>query len=76
MLSQRIQVLVCICHLYLLTYKRKFLKLKQFKTFAEINPEPSIAAALQELYKTVDDVELYAGAVAEEVTIHYSERKI
>jgi len=42
---------------------RKFLHLKQLKTFEEINPH--LSATLKELYHHVDDVELYPGLVAE-----------
>eukprot|EP00026_Physarum_polycephalum_P003296 Phypoly_transcript_03306.p1 GENE.Phypoly_transcript_03306~~Phypoly_transcript_03306.p1 ORF type:complete len:590 (+),score=80.78 Phypoly_transcript_03306:71-1840(+) len=45
---------------------RKFLKLRRYTTFEEINPNPKISSALEELYKTVDDVELYPGIVAEQ----------
>jgi len=45
---------------------RKFLHLRQFKDFKDINPNPKVCEALKELYHTVDDVELYPGLVAEE----------
>ncbi|ODQ56016.1 heme peroxidase [Saitoella complicata NRRL Y-17804] len=43
---------------------RKFLGLRPFKDFNEMNPK--LANELKELYKKVDNVELYPGIVAEE----------
>ncbi|KAG6877819.1 hypothetical protein C0993_003603 [Termitomyces sp. T159_Od127] len=39
---------------------RKFLGLREFKTFEEWNPDPEIAGAARRLYGHVDNMELYA----------------
>ncbi|KAG6830523.1 hypothetical protein H0H87_007821, partial [Tephrocybe sp. NHM501043] len=44
---------------------RKFLGLKQFKTFEDWNPDPEIANAARRLYGHVDNLELYTGLQAE-----------
>ena len=45
---------------------RKLCNLREYKTFSEMNSDPTIAAALEELYGDVSLVELYPGLVAEE----------
>ncbi|KAI0789558.1 heme peroxidase [Abortiporus biennis] len=47
---------------------RKFLKLKTFSTFEEWNPDPVIANAARQLYGHIDNLELYPGLQAEEIT--------
>ena len=42
---------------------RSFLKLKQYQSFNELNPE--LSERLAKLYKTIDDVELYPGLLCE-----------
>ncbi|KAF8878552.1 heme peroxidase [Infundibulicybe gibba] len=44
---------------------RKFLKLKQFKSFEEWNPDPEIASAARRLYGHIDNLELYTGLQCE-----------
>ncbi|KAG7090385.1 hypothetical protein E1B28_009504 [Marasmius oreades] len=46
---------------------RKWLGLKQFKTFEEWNPDPAIAGAARQLYKHVDNLELYTGLQCEAI---------
>ncbi|KAH8800451.1 heme peroxidase family protein [Xylogone sp. PMI_703] len=45
---------------------RLFFKLKPYTTFLDINPDPSVAEALEAIYGHPDNVELYPGLVAEE----------
>ncbi|KAG0652625.1 9,12-octadecadienoate 8-hydroperoxide 8R-isomerase [Hyphodiscus hymeniophilus] len=45
---------------------RLFFKLKPHATFLEVNSDPAVADALQSLYDTPDDIELYPGLQAEE----------
>ncbi|GAA6055298.1 hypothetical protein JCM3770_004827 [Rhodotorula araucariae] len=45
---------------------RRFLGLKEYKTFEEWNPDKDVAAAAERLYKHVDNLELYPGLMAEE----------
>lgn len=45
---------------------RKFLGLKTFTKFSEWNPNPEIAAAAEQLYGHIDNLELYPGLMAEE----------
>lgn len=45
---------------------RKLCNLREYKTFLEMNSDPVIASALEELYGDVSLVELYPGLVAEE----------
>lgn len=45
---------------------RKFLGLKQFKTFEEWNSDPEIAATARQLYGHIDNLELYPGLQAED----------
>jgi Animal haem peroxidase len=45
---------------------RKFCNLREYKTFKELNSDPTIASALEELYGDVANVELYPGLVTEE----------
>jgi len=44
---------------------RKFVGLKQYHTFEEINPDPYVAEQLKNLYEHPDFVELYPGITAE-----------
>ncbi|KAG5644792.1 hypothetical protein DXG03_007613 [Asterophora parasitica] len=44
---------------------RRFLGLREFKTFEEWNPDPEIAGAARRLYGHVDNLELYTGLQAE-----------
>jgi Animal haem peroxidase len=45
---------------------RTLCNLREYKTFSEMNSDPEIASALEELYGDVSLVELYPGLVAEE----------
>ncbi|EXL67218.1 oxidoreductase [Fusarium oxysporum f. sp. conglutinans race 2 54008] len=45
---------------------RLFFKLKPYTTFADMNPDPSVAEALEAMYGHPDNVELYPGLLAEE----------
>lgn len=45
---------------------REFFGLRRHKTFEDINPDPSIADTLRQLYDHPDFVELYPGIVAED----------
>ncbi|KAJ3453403.1 hypothetical protein MRS44_017650 [Fusarium solani] len=45
---------------------RLFFKLKPYTTFTDINPDPSVAEALEAMYGHPDNVELYPGLLAEE----------
>ncbi|KAH7325577.1 heme peroxidase family protein [Stachybotrys elegans] len=45
---------------------RQFFKLKPYRTFAELNPDPEVAKALEALYGHPDNVEMYPGIVCEE----------
>ncbi|RFU32995.1 hypothetical protein B7463_g3353, partial [Scytalidium lignicola] len=45
---------------------RLFFKLKPYTTFSDINPDPSVAEALEAMYGHPDNVELYPGLIAEE----------
>ncbi|BGP48804.1 hypothetical protein JCM10450v2_004680 [Rhodotorula kratochvilovae] len=45
---------------------RRFLGLKEYKTFEEWNPDKDVAAAAERLYKHVDNLELYPGLMAEQ----------
>ncbi|KAM0280201.1 hypothetical protein ACHAQH_004158 [Verticillium albo-atrum] len=45
---------------------REFCKLKPYSSFADMNPDPSIAEALEELYEHPDNIELYPGLLAED----------
>ena len=44
---------------------RQFMKLKQFKSFKEWNPDPSVARAAERLYGHIDNLELYPGLQCE-----------
>ncbi|KAL0959662.1 hypothetical protein HGRIS_011364 [Hohenbuehelia grisea] len=44
---------------------RKYLGLKEFKTFEEWNPDPVIAGGARQLYGHIDNLELYTGLQAE-----------
>jgi len=44
---------------------RKFFKLKEYKSFDEINDDPQVAQTLKHLYKDVNNVELYPGMFLE-----------
>ena len=44
---------------------RKYFNLTQYKSFKDINPDPDIADALENLYDTPDQVELYPGLLSE-----------
>ncbi|KAG9254518.1 heme peroxidase family protein [Emericellopsis atlantica] len=44
---------------------RKFCKLKPYTSFADINPDPKVAEALESLYEHPDNVELYPGILSE-----------
>ncbi|KAF5370929.1 hypothetical protein D9615_009815 [Tricholomella constricta] len=44
---------------------RRFLGLREFKTFEDWNPDPEIAGAARRLYGHVDNLELYTGLQAE-----------
>ncbi|KAI0783170.1 heme peroxidase [Abortiporus biennis] len=46
---------------------RRFLKLKEFESFEEWNPDPAIANAARQLYGHIDNLELYPGLQAEEI---------
>ncbi|KAK3937994.1 heme peroxidase [Diplogelasinospora grovesii] len=45
---------------------RQFFKLKPYTTFTDINPDPSVAEALEAMYGHPDNVELYPGLLAED----------
>ncbi|PVH87692.1 heme peroxidase [Cadophora sp. DSE1049] len=45
---------------------RNFFGLTSHKSFLEVNPDPSIAAALEALYKHPDNIELHPGLVVEQ----------
>ncbi|TNY17238.1 heme peroxidase, partial [Rhodotorula diobovata] len=45
---------------------RRYLGLKEYRTFAEWNPDEAVARAAEKLYKHVDHLELYPGMMAEE----------
>ncbi|CRK31341.1 hypothetical protein BN1723_015743 [Verticillium longisporum] len=45
---------------------REFFKLKPYSSFADVNPDPSIAEALEALYEHPDNIELYPGLLAED----------
>lgn len=45
---------------------RAFFKLQPYSSFAEVNPDPSIAEALETLYEHPDNIELYPGLLAED----------
>jgi len=45
---------------------RTHLKLRPYESFRELNPDPKVHEALEQLYESIDDVELYVGLVAEE----------
>lgn len=45
---------------------RKHFKLEPYKAFADMNPDPAVAGALEALYGHPDNVELYPGLVAED----------
>ncbi|KAL0577572.1 hypothetical protein V5O48_004403 [Marasmius crinis-equi] len=44
---------------------RKWLGLKEFRTFEEWNPDPEVASAARRLYKHIDNLELYTGLQCE-----------
>lgn len=44
---------------------RKFMNLKEFKSFDEWNPDPTIARAAERLYLHIDNLELYSGLQCE-----------
>lgn len=44
---------------------RAFFNMSRLEKFEDINPDPVVAANLQKLYATTDDVELYPGLFAE-----------
>ncbi|KAF8662084.1 hypothetical protein AX16_001194 [Volvariella volvacea WC 439] len=46
---------------------RRFLKLKEFESFEEWNPDPEIANAARRLYHHIDNLELYTGLQAESI---------
>ncbi|KAH6976751.1 heme peroxidase family protein [Ilyonectria destructans] len=46
---------------------REFFKLKPYSSFTDVNPDPSIAEALEALYGHPDNIELYPGLLAEDV---------
>lgn len=45
---------------------RVFCNMDRLEKFEDINPDPVVAANLQKLYATTDDVELYPGLFAEQ----------
>lgn len=45
---------------------REHFGLERYRTFESINPDPLVAAALEELYQHPDNVELYPGMVIED----------
>jgi hypothetical protein len=45
---------------------RKLCNLREYTTFKEMNSDPAMAQALEDLYGDVSNVELYPGLVAEE----------
>ena len=44
---------------------RKFMKLKEFESFDEWNPDPTVARAAERLYGHIDNLELYTGLQCE-----------
>ncbi|RFU82151.1 fatty acid oxygenase [Trichoderma arundinaceum] len=46
---------------------REFFKLEPYSSFTDVNPDPSIAEALEALYGHPDNIELYPGLLAEDV---------
>ncbi|KAF9257871.1 heme peroxidase [Marasmius fiardii PR-910] len=46
---------------------RQWLGLKQFETFEEWNPDPAISGAARQLYKHIDNLELYTGLQCEAI---------
>ncbi|KAK2469200.1 hypothetical protein H9L39_19181 [Fusarium oxysporum f. sp. albedinis] len=46
---------------------REFFKLEPYNSFTDVNPDPSIAEALEALYGHPDNIELYPGLLAEDV---------
>ncbi|EGN97158.1 hypothetical protein SERLA73DRAFT_57758, partial [Serpula lacrymans var. lacrymans S7.3] len=45
---------------------RRFMRLKPYKSFKEWNPDPEIHKAAEDLYKDIENLELYVGLYAEE----------
>ena len=52
-------------HVATLNELRSYFGLSRHETFEDINPNPIVAAKLQSLYKTSDEVEMYPGMIAE-----------
>jgi hypothetical protein len=56
-------------HVPSLNEYRAFLKLKTYTKFEDINDNKDVTAALRDLYRHVDDVELYPGLIAEQTKL-------